>query len=60
MLFKVLMEADLEIQLFLSEATMADCKIFVNKFDGEQRLWGMKWCRFLDARARSSVQDKIE
>ena len=51
MLLKVLVETDLEIQLFLSETTMADCKIFVNEFDGEVRPWGMEWCRFLNARA---------
>ena len=60
MLFKVLVKTNLEIQLFLSETTMADCKIFVNEFDGELRLWGMEWCRFLDARARALVQDRIE
>ena len=60
MLFKVLVKTDLEIQLFLSETTMADCKIFVNEFNGEVRLGCVKWCRFLYARARTSVQDKIE
>ena len=60
MLFKVLVKTDLEIQLFLRETTMADCEIFVNEFDGEVGLRGMEWCRFLDARARTLVQNKIE
>lgn len=60
MLFKVLVETGLEIQLFLSETTMADCKIFVNEFNGEERVWCVKWCCFLDARARTLVQDKME
>lgn len=60
MLFKVPVKTDLQIQLFLCETTMPDCKIFVNEFNGEQRIRGMKWCRFLDARPQTSVQDKIE
>ena len=51
MLFKVLVKTDLEIQLFLRETTMTNCKIFVNEFNGEVRLRCVKWCRFLDARA---------
>ncbi len=60
MLFKVLVKTDLEIQLFLSETTVTDCKIFVDEFDGEERLWGMEWCCSLNARGRKSVQGKIE
>ena len=60
MLLKVLVKTDLEIQLFLGETTMTDSKIFVDELNGEERLWGMEWCRFLDARGRESVQSKME
>ena len=59
MLFKVLVKTDLEIQLFLGETTMTDCKILVNKFNGEERLWGMEWHRLFDARAIPLVVGKI-
>lgn len=49
MLVKVLVKTDLEIQLFLSETAMTDCKIFVDELDGEERLLGVKWCCFLYA-----------
>ena len=54
------MKTDLEIQLFLGETTMTDSKILVDELDGEERLGGMEWCRFLDARGRVSVQGKME
>ena len=54
------MKADLEIQLFLSETTMTDSKIFVDELNGEERLWGMEWCRFLDARSRTLAQGNME
>ena len=60
MLFKVLVKTGLKIQLFLSETTMTDCKIFVDELNGEERLWGMEWCRFLDARSRTLVHGKME
>lgn len=59
-MFKVLVKTDLEIQLFLSETTMTDCKVFVDKLDREERLWGMEWCRSLDARDRTLVLGKME
>ena len=54
------MKADLEIQLFLSETTMTDCEIFVDELNGEERIWGMEWCCFLNARDRTLVQAKME
>ena len=60
MLVKVLVKTDLEIQLFLSETTMTDCKIFVDEFNGEERLWRMKWYCFLYARGRTLVLGKME
>ena len=54
------MKTDLEIQLFLSETAMTDCKIFVDELDGEERLLGVKWCCFLYARGRALVLGEME
>ena len=60
MLAKVLVKTDLEIQLFFSETTMTDRKIFVDELNGEDRLWRMEWRCFLDARCTILVHGKME
>ena len=46
--FEHSVKADLEIELLLRQAAMAKSIIFVNKLNGEDRLWGSEGSRFLD------------